>query len=576
MTQPLVPPDRSTYVALRRRREARLKRRAQPDRFSGRGAARRWSTPPSLALRAFAVEALEQIPEPPAAGVIALNRLGFGPRPGELAAFEALGGTDPQRLQIWVDEQLDPASIDDSEADSRLAAAAFETLDKSLVELWQDYVVADPPWEIRMRPYFETERATLLRGVYSRRQLFELLVDFWHNHFNVYAYEFGIGPIWVHSDRDVIRAHALGNFRQMLEAVAQSPAMLRFLDNRDNSVDGPNENYGREVLELHSLGVDAYYGSIPKDQVPVDGQGRPLGYVDEDVTACARSLTGWTMRDRPWDENFGDTGEFFVYEPWHDTDEKRFLDVTIPAGGAGLDDGRAALDAIASHPATARFIARKLCRRLVADQPPSSLVDAGAEAFTQNLSAPDQLARVVRAIALAPEFTTLWGQKVKRPLEITLSALRSTDADWDFSLDDEDTDSLLWRYYNAGQPLFSWPAPNGYPDIKEAWITTGPRVMNWRLTNWFSEVQDDTDAYRLDLLAQTPSEVRSARALADYWIDRILGRPMPTDEQEEIVEFMAQGVNPELDLPLDTDEDVQSRLRAMIGLIFMSPGFLWK
>ncbi|MEZ5332010.1 MAG: DUF1800 domain-containing protein [Thermoanaerobaculia bacterium] len=576
MTQPLVPPDRSTYVALRRRREARLRRRALPDSSWGREAVRRWSTPPSLALRAFAAEAFEQIPDPPAAGVIALTRLGFGPRPGELAAFEALGATDPQRLQIWVDEQLDPASIDDSEAEARLAAASFESLDKSLVDLWQDYVVADPPWEIRMRPYFETERATLLRGLYSRRQLFELLVDFWHNHFNVYAYEFGIGPIWVHSDRDVIRANALGNFRVMLEAVAQSPAMLRFLDNRDNSVDGPNENYGREVLELHSLGVDAYYGSIPKDQVPLDGQGKPLGYVDEDVTACARSLTGWTMRDRPWDENFGDTGEFFVYEPWHDTDEKRFLDVTIPAGGAGLPDGRAALDAIAAHPATARFIARKLCRRLVADQPPQALVDAGADAFTQHAGALDQLARVVRAIVLAPEFPTFWGQKVKRPLEIALSALRSTAADWDFSLDDEDTDSLLWRSYNAGQPLFSWPAPNGYPDIKEAWITTGPRVMNWRLTNWFSEVQDDADAFRLDLLGQTPPEVRSARALADFWVDRILGRAMPAAEQDEIVEFMAQGINPDLDLPLDTDEDVQSRLRAMIGLIFMSPCFLWK
>jgi uncharacterized protein (DUF1800 family) len=256
--------------------------------------------------RVGAYDAAEgQVPAPPSAAVIALNRMGFGPRPGDIAAFNALGGSDPVRMAAYVAQQLDPESIDDSAADARITAAAYQTLDKTLIELWQDHVVDDPDWYIRMQPFFETERVTFLRAVYSKRQLLEVMAEFWHNHFSVFAYDFSIGPTWVYSDRDVIRANALGNFRTMLEMVAQSPGMLYYLNNRDNSADGPNENYGRELLELHTLGSENFFGNIPQDQVPVDGGGVPLGYCDEDVTAAARCLTGWTLRDRPWDEDFG-------------------------------------------------------------------------------------------------------------------------------------------------------------------------------------------------------------------------------------------------------------------------------
>ncbi len=182
------------------------------------------------------------VPVPPPAAVIALTRMGFGPRPGDVEAFNALGAGDTQRLAAYVEEQTRPETIDDSAADARIAQSGFTTLGKTLEELWADHVVAEVPWEEAMRPFYETELATYLRAIHSRRQLLEVLADFWHNHFNVYAHDFPIGPVWVHTDRDAIRAHALGNFRQMLEAVAKTPSMLWYLDNRDSTLEDPNEN----------------------------------------------------------------------------------------------------------------------------------------------------------------------------------------------------------------------------------------------------------------------------------------------------------------------------------------------
>jgi len=515
-------------------------------------------------------------PAVPSAAVIALTRMGFGPRPGDVAAFNALGASDPQRLEAYVDQQLDPASIDDSVAEARIAQAGFTTLGKSLSQLWQDHVVAEPEWHIRMQPFFETELATFLRAVHSRRQLFEILVDFWHNHFNVYAYEYDPGPVWVYSDRDVIRANALGNFRQMLEAVAQSPAMLHYLDNLENSADGPNENYARELLELHGLGAENFLGSIPQDQVPLDGEGRPLGYVDEDVTAAARCLTGWTLSNRPWDPDFGNTGQFLYYDEWHDHEPKTILGVDLPANQPAMKDGRDLLDLIAQHPGTGRFVARKLCRRLLADNPPESVVEAAAAVFTAQVDASDQIRQVVRTILLSSEFLTTWGEKIKRPFEVAAGMIRGAGGDLPFTLDDSATDWFFWMYFQTGQPLFSWHPPNGYPDVRGAWQSTSPRVGCWRLANMLIQVEDDTGNTYLDLLGQTPAEVRSAREIVTFWADRILGRPLPENEEDELIAFMAQGYNPELDLPLSADEDTQDRLRALVALIFMSPSFFWR
>ncbi|MFQ5351212.1 MAG: DUF1800 family protein, partial [Thermoanaerobaculia bacterium] len=252
-------------------------------------------------------------PALPALGVVLLNRAGFGPRPGELEQFTALGATDAERLQAWVDQQLDPAILDDSEADARVAASGYTTLGKTLTQLWADHVVPDElPWQDRIRPIAETELVTFLRGVYSRRQLFEVMTEFWHNHFSVYGWESYEAATWVHYDRDVIRGNALGNFRQMLEAVAKSTPMLLYLDNWLSSQDGPNENYARELLELHTLGDDNYFGTVPRSEVPVDGNGIQVGFVDEDVFAVTRCLTGWSLDGDPWwDLTSGNGGYYY-------------------------------------------------------------------------------------------------------------------------------------------------------------------------------------------------------------------------------------------------------------------------
>ncbi len=517
-------------------------------------------------------------PALPPLAVIALNRLGFGPRPGDIAAFNALGASDTARLTAYVDQQLNPGAIVDTECNNRLAAAGFTTLGKTLAQLFQQHHVADPEWQVRIQPASETELAAWCRAVYSKRQLFEVLVDFWHNHFNVYAWEFIEGPLWVHYDRDVIRAHALGNFRQMLKSVAKSPAMLVYLDNFISFADGYNENYSRECLELHGLGAENYLGVMPQDQVP-GYPASPVGYVHDDVVNLARALTGWTFGIN-WVWQNPNDGQFLYREDLHDTGAKRFLGLAMPAGQSAATDGEAALDRITAHPGTGRYVARKLCRRLISDDPPQSLVNQAAALFTSLVSASDQIKQVVRFIVLSNEFKTTWGEKIKRPFEVAVSALRAGNANFRFTLaddaDGDDVNTLHWLYNQGGQALFSYHPPNGYPDVRADWQSANPRVALWRTVNWLIDSRDGANQFRLNLLAATPASARSANELADFWIDRVFGRPLPAAERQEIVDFMAQGHNPDFDLPLAADSDTQDRLRSMVGLLFMSPEFHWR
>jgi uncharacterized protein (DUF1800 family) len=404
--------------------------------------------------------------------------------------------------------------------------------------------------------------------VHSKRQLVEVLADFWHNHFNVYGYDYYCGPLWVHYDRDVIRANQLGNFRTMLGAVAKSPCMLYYLDNYTSSNAGPNENWSRELFELHTVGAEHYLGVKRQVEVPVDGDGVPVGYVDDDVFEATRCFTGWSF-------DF-DTGLFEYRSEWHDHFQKIVLGAYQPPNQAALQDGEEVLDAVAFHPGTAHHIARKLCQRFISDDPPANVVDDAAAVFIAARDDADQLKQVMRTILLAPEFLTTWGEKVKRPFEVAVGAMRAADAQFSFALDEDEFDSMLWRYDQAGQPLFSWRAPNGYSDVKDDWQSTTPRVHLWRLCNWLVDVEDGGGSHLVDIVGQTPPSIRSGNALADFWINRILHREMPAADRQELVDFMAQGYNPDLDLPVSTDSGTRERLRAMVGLIFMSPSFLWR
>jgi uncharacterized protein (DUF1800 family) len=235
------------------------------------------------------------------------------------------------------------------------------------------------------------------------------------------------------------------------------------------------------------------------------------------------------------------------------------------------------LDLLASHPGTGRHIAYKLCRRLVADQPSVGLVEEAAQLFTANWQAPDQLAQVVRLILLSQEFRLTWGRKVKCPFEVLTSFLRALGTTFVYySASDPEygehrfSRSFRFLLNHTAQKPFGWRPPDGYPDTQDEWLSATPLIGTWRMLNWIVNTESD-DIYLHDVLAQTPSQIRSPNALADFWIDRLLGRGIAESDRERIVGFMAQGRNPDLPLHLDSDNRVKERLRAMIGLIAMCP-----
>ena len=512
----------------------------------------------------------------PSAAVIALNRMAFGPRTGDVAAFNALGATDEERLAAYVEQQLHPIPEQDTELNGRLAAIGFQTLAKTQTEMWVDHYrnpsAGDYFWQTL--PIRETERATMLRAIYSQWQLTEVMADFWHNHFNINGWEFPLRSFFVQYDRDVIRGHLFGNFRQMLEAVAKSPPMLYYLDNQSSTRAGPNENWARELFELHGLGAENYKGVRPQNSIAPDPDDPafPSGYVDEDVYEATRCFTGWTVNSRAAD---GDTGEFIYLDSNHDRFQKSVLNfgqINFPSDQAPLVDGLKVLDLIANHPGTARYICRKLCQRLVADNPPESLVRSAAQVFRAQREAPDQIKHVLRHILNSAEFRLTWGQKVKRPFEATVAALRAGNVSWNLDFGSQ-SNSLFNQYNQMGQPLFSWGPPNGYPDVRAAWESTTPLVMRWRLFNWLVNLRDENEVYYFRLLEETPAHVRSPRALVDFWLERLLGRGVNAHAHQVLVSFMAQTGDPEVDLVLVPEGNIHGRLRTLVALILQSPDF---
>lgn len=522
--------------------------------------------PPTMRPGQPSLQPAAGVETPPIPEIIALNRLAFGPRPGDIESLLALGATSEARIAAYVEQQLNPAAVDDSECDAKLAALNLTTLAKPLAQLWQDHLrKANIDWSERIRPADETYTAAFVRALYSKRQLVEVLADFWHNHFNVYGYDSWSAPVWVHYDRDVIRANLLGNFRTMLEAVATSPAMLYYLDNVSNTSGGPNENFARELFELHTMGALNYLGVVADpDSVPKDEAGRPIGYQDTDVYGATRSFTGWRINN--------ETGAFRFDDSVHDKYSKTILGVRLD-DFLGVNDGRTVLDLLASHPGTARYIATKLCTRLIGDDPPAAVVAAAAAVFYEQRGAPDQLKQVVRTILLSPQFRSTWGEKIKRPFEYVISLLRASNADF------APGDSFFWMYERMGQPLFQWLPPNGFPDQKEDWSSTMPMLQRWRMCNWlidswrYGGSGANKDERRIQLEAQMPANITSPQAIVDFWAQRLLGRSLPAAEHEQIVQFMAYGRNPDYDLPA---EDIAERLRFMVGLIFMAPSFQWR
>jgi uncharacterized protein (DUF1800 family) len=306
--------------------------------------------------------------------------------------------------------------------------------------------------------------AKLLRAIYSDRQLEEVLSDFWFNHFNIYLDKGADRYLVTEYERDVIRPRVLGKFRDLLEATAKSPAMLFYLDNwqsvgpnapqprgqGNKARRGLNENYGRELLELHTLGVDG-------------------GYTQKDVTEVARCFTGWTINQPQRG------GEFAFNKRLHDEGEKTVLGVKISAGG-GMNDGEKVLDIVAHHPATAHFISRKLAQRFVADDPPPALVERMAQTF---LKTDGDLRAVMKTMVESKEFWSAgaYRSKMKSPLEMVASAVRAVNGDVDYAA------SLMQQVTQLGEPLYRKIEPTGYSNASQEWLNSAGLLarMNFAL-----------------------------------------------------------------------------------------------
>ncbi|HKS07819.1 MAG TPA: DUF1800 domain-containing protein [Gemmatimonadaceae bacterium] len=435
---------------------------------------------------------------PATAAAHVVSRLTFGARPGDVAAVERMG------VERWIDLQLHPERIPDKATDSVLALLetqrkrAFELLadnpppeelaPRLRPRMHMDSIVGQPT-EADSAQYRAAQRtaqaltaqiatARVIRATMSERQLLEVMTEFWANHFSVASGKTPNRYSLVEYERDVLRPNALGSFRQLLGAVARSPQMLFFLDQWQSLVDsmnpsgvearirerraamttppmndpslvdmmnrrrttGVNENYARELLELHTLGANG-------------------GYTQADVVAVARALTGWTI-DRP---DLG--GPFLFRGDQHDAGEKVVLGKRL-AGGRGIEDGEQVLDILAAHPSTAQLIARKLVVRFVNDSPPAQLVERAAKSFQRTNG---DIREVVRTIVTSPEFFAddAFRAKVKTPFEFVVSTLRALNAEPDT------TPRRSQAVTRLGQPIWGRQSPDGWPDRADAWMNSG-------------------------------------------------------------------------------------------------------
>jgi uncharacterized protein (DUF1800 family) len=432
-----------------------------------------------------------------------LNRLAFGPTVTDVAHVREIG------IDAYIREQLNPPAIPESpELEQKLAG--LDTLKLDPIQLFQQYGPIRPVDGVKPSPdeqkarrqqariiVEEAQDARVLRALYSRRQLEEVMTQFWFNHFNVFAQK-GLDHIWVGAyERDAIRPYALGHFRDLLLATAKNPAMLFYLDNWQNSAPGShmpggkeagiNENYAREIMELHTLGVDG-------------------GYTQADVIGLAHILTGWGFarpRQIPVDRTA------FLFDPnRHDLSPKIFLGRSIrPSGEA---EGIEAIDMLARSPATAKHIAFELTQYFVADQPPPALVSRLAARFTET---DGDIKAVLRTLFESPDFRNGAGQKYKTPYNFVLSAARAP------GLQVSNPRPLIGMMARLGMPLYGCPTPDGYKDTEAAWLSPDATTLRVSLATAIG-------GGHLPFGAEPPNEMSSQ--MADPAVVPVADKPQPS------------------------------------------------
>ena len=347
--------------------------------------------------------------------------------------------------------------------------------------------------------------------------------------------------------------------------MAKSPAMLIYLNNRSSRAGIANENYARELLELHTLGRGAYLNDLYSrwKEVPGAPQGRPSGYIDQDVYEAARAFTGWAVEDGSGlggGQSLPATGRFVYVEGWHDNYQKRVLATDFDPFQPPLADGRKVLDLVAFHPATARYVCTRLCRRLVADEPPEALVAGAAKVWSDNARARDQIARVVAHIAKSAAARQNFGAKVKRPLELVASYARAA------GLDLTVTNGLLGELDGSGQKLFGWPPPTGHPDTGAYWLGSHVLRKRWSLLLGLSENWWGTGVFEPAAALGRPMAAGETAAL---WHQRLTGEAPDAATAAAIL----GGMRLDPKRPLGQSPDDARTLRRVAAYCAMTPAF---
>ena len=452
-----------------------------------------------------------------------LRRSSYGVKDSDYKRVKDIG------IKAYLQKQLEPTQIADPEVERRLEPYPLLTLNRR--EL---YSLNNSD----SRAASALINAFLIRATYSKRQLYEKMVEFWSDHFNM-PLESGAED-YVIFQREIIRKHALGNFRKMLFATAKSPAMLYYLDNAENIAEHPNENYARELMELHTLGVDG-------------------GYSEQDVREVARAFTGWTTSSA--------TEDGFIFESYnHDTEEKHVLGHHLPAH-RGIEDGLQVLNMLALHPSTARYISYKLCRRFVSDDPPESLVERLAKIYLQEKA---EIKPLLLELFTSPEFYLSAGKKYRRPLEYYVAALRATGSE----IYNE------WRKYETLTALdqlpYGWGPPDGYPDVAHKWISAGGLLNRWKLANSLTHESSSTDSYGLygNLAANHPglSDYKTVAELVEAVSKKVFGKVLSSDGLEPFIDYASDGAG--ADEPINKFL-IARKLDGIYALMLSSKEFQW-
>jgi len=523
-------------------------------------------------------------PTVPDKNVIALNRMTFGVTDVERDAVNKHG------LAAFVEAQLNPQGAEGSVMEKIAATTLhikyeakedkYPALDEdrplqwwnaSLEKLWpladRKNVMANAE---RNRPLEEIRAVSWIRAVYSPWQLRELMVEFWHNHFNVNPdSDIKIAASFPVYDREVIRKNCLGNFRVFLEDVARSTAMQYYLDNASSKASPANENYARELFELHTLGSDNYLNSLYNRwrEVPGATSGKPVGYIDEDVYEAARAFTGWTIADGTGTgkgERLPDTGEFYYHDGWHDNYQKRVLGVEFDPNQPPLADGKKVLDLVAFHPATAKHICQKLCRKLIADTPPPQVVKGAAEVWMKNKDNPHQIRETLRYILLAKEMTQGWGQKVKTPFELMASLLRATGANFTPTL------QLNGFMNQMGYLHYHWPTPTGHPDRSNYWLSSNTMLTRWNLA--LALLTRPPKKMASFNFADPDASIKTIDDLVAFWSSRVLQRTKPAS----FISAFGQTLLPGRPSGKLSPGEVEKISPVIVGLLTMTPDFQLK